>query len=330
MLLRTAAREDQPTQPYRIDTHHHIVPPHWLAARRETILGAMGNEPSVVLDWTPERSLAEMDAHGIATAIASITTPGVWFGDVAEARRLARACNEYGAQLARAHPGRFGMFAALPLPDVEGSLAELAYALDVLGLDGIGLLTSYDEKWPGDPAFAPLFDELNRRKGVAFFHPTSAACSGVVVGDIPPSMTEYGFNTTRAITSLVFSGTVDRCPDVRFLFCHGGGTIPMLAHRIAATSYTRRPAVRERLPGGPLPRLRSLYVDVVSVANPPAMAALRAFMPPERLLFGTDYPFVRPAATLDGLGSLALPADDLAALERGNALALFPRYARRS
>jgi predicted TIM-barrel fold metal-dependent hydrolase len=315
----------QNPKPFRIDTHHHIFPPKWLAARRPEIIAAAGG-PDAIVNWTLEGAIAEMDRRGIATAITSITTPGVWFGDVGEGRRLARDCNEYGAQIARDHPGRFGMFAAIPLPDADGSLQEIAYALDTLRLDGIGLLTSYGDRWPGDPAFAPVFEELNRRKAAVFLHPTVAACCGHVVGDLPPSIVEFGFNTTRAIESLLFGGALTRYPDVRFIFAHGGGTLPFLADRIGKTSYSRRPDVQRLLPDGPAPLLKKLYFDVVSVTNVPAMAALRALMPTSQLLFGTDNPFVAPEATVAGLAELRLPAGVAQAIQRDNALALFPRF----
>jgi 6-methylsalicylate decarboxylase len=309
----------QPVKPFRIDTHHHIIPPAWLAAKRAEILAANASQ-SAVLNWSPEVAVAELDRRAIATAIASITTPGVWFGDVAEGRRLARICNEYGAGLIRSYPGRFGMFAALPLPDTEGSLAEIAYAFDTLKLDGIGLLTSYGDKWPGDPAFDAVFAELNRRKAVVFFHPATAACCAHVVGDLAPSIIEFGFNTTRAIESLLFNTTFTRYPDIRFIFAHGGGTLPFLANRMIS-----RPELAHTYPDGALPVLRKLYFDIVSVTNVPAMAALRALMPASQLLFGTDNPFVAPATTIEQLAALNLPGDALAAINRENALTLFPR-----
>jgi predicted TIM-barrel fold metal-dependent hydrolase len=314
----------QPAKPLRIDTHHHIVPPKWLAAKRDEINAANANK-QVILDWTVARDIEELDRRGISTAITSISTPGVWFGDVAEGRRIARECNEFGAGMVRSYPGRIGMFAAVPLPDIEGSLAEIAYAYDTLKLDGIGLLTSYGDRWPGDPVFAPVFEELNRRKSVVFFHPTTAACCGHVVGDLPPSIVEFGFNTTRAIESLLFSGSLTRYPAIRFIFAHGGGTVPFLADRMGSTSYARRPEVASTLPDGVGPVLRKLYFDIVSVTNTPAMDALRALMPPSQIVFGTDYPFVPPEQTIKQLDNLGLSADVVGAIG-GNAAALFPRY----
>ncbi len=190
-----------------IDLHHHMLPPAYMAeARHRVVAQGQGYLPPTVLQWTPENSLAEMDQAGVATAILSISTPGVWFGAVHEARSLARKCNEYAARLVRDHPGRFGLFAAVPLPDIEGSLREIAYALDVLQADGIGLMTSYGDKWPGDPVYAPVFAELNRRKAVVYIHPTGPDCCRDLISFVPYVFTELPHDTTRAVTSLLFSG----------------------------------------------------------------------------------------------------------------------------
>jgi 6-methylsalicylate decarboxylase len=156
--------------PHRIDVHHHLFPP----AYRTAIGNLAAGQPA----WSPAQSVEEMDKGGIATSLLSISSPGVWFGDVEQARKLARIVNDYGAMTAKDHPGRFGLFAALPLPDIEGSLREIAYALDMLKADGIGLLTSYGDKWLGDASFAPVWAELNRRKAVIYTHPTTPACCG--------------------------------------------------------------------------------------------------------------------------------------------------------
>jgi predicted TIM-barrel fold metal-dependent hydrolase len=308
----------------RIDVHHHMLPKEWIAAAREHKPG--GHWPAHVLEWTPEGSLANMDRHGIATAILGIGLPGVWWGDVEAARRLARWLNEYAAGLVRAYPGRFGFFATLPMPDVEGSLAEIAYALDVLGADGIGMLTSYDNRWPGDPAFEPVFAELDRRGAVTYFHPTVPACCQGITPEIPVATIEYTFDTTRAVTNLLFTGTFARHPGVRWIFSHGGGTIPFLAGRIdhIAGSNAR---ISARLPDGVEPALRRLYFELATSTSGPALAATRALMPADRLLLGTDFPYVATAPILAELAEAQLDPRSLALLETENALGLFPRFA---
>jgi predicted TIM-barrel fold metal-dependent hydrolase len=312
------------TAAHRVDVHHHYVPPTWWAAKSDDIARGLNSPPTVMSTWTPEVSLGEMDRSGIESALLSVSTPGVWFGDARESRRLARDCNEYGASLVQRYPQRFGVFAALPLPDVDGILAEIWYVFDTLKLDGVGLMTSYGDLWPGNAQFAPVFDELERRQARVFFHPTKPACCAFV-DDIPPSVTEFPFDTTRAVTSLLFSGTLTRCPNVRWIFAHGGGTIPMLAGRIAETSHARSEAVRRRIAEDPRELLRRLYFDVVLATDPAAVAALTTLTSAAQLLFGTDYPFMAPRATIDGLQRCGLDAPALRAVERDNAYELFPR-----
>jgi 6-methylsalicylate decarboxylase len=316
--------------PLRIDTHHHLYPPRYIAEHGERIaMVGRGIPASVALDWTPERSLETMDEDGVSFAVLSISTPGVWFGDADAARGLARDCNEYGARLVADRKDRFGMFAAIPLPDVDTSLAEIAYALDTLKLDGIGLMTSYGGLYPGDRRFAPVFDELERRKAVVYLHPTAPDGCWDMVPDVPAAIAEFPFDTTRAVMSLLYGGTLARCPSIRFIVSHGGGTVPFLADRIA--SLARRPGadvLAARVPLGVEHELKKLYYDVVSIAgNPHGMAALRGLVPSSQLLFGSDYPYLRPQRTVDGLKRLALSDEESAAIDHANAQALFPRLA---
>jgi 6-methylsalicylate decarboxylase len=306
----------------RIDVHHHFVPPPYLRRERERILAAMALNPALITEWTPARAIEELDRHDIARAVVSISTPGIWFGEAEAARTLARECNEYAAQMARDHAGRFGNFAAIPLPDVEGSLREIAYAYDVLGADGVGILTSYDDRWPGDPAFAAVFDELNRRRAVVFVHPTAPACCRNLIPGVPAPMTEFLFDTTRAITSLLFSGTVARCPDIRFIFCHGGGTMTVLAHRIG-TFVDGHPEHAPHFPRGLRPELERFFYDLANTTNEPAFSALRSLIPDSQLLFGSDYPYLPVAGTAVGLAKLGLGPETLRAIERDNAVRLF-------
>jgi 6-methylsalicylate decarboxylase len=312
---------------HRIDTHHHVYPPRYLAQERERIQKTTHALFARLLEWTPARALEVMDRNGIATAIASISAPGIWFGDAEAAHRSARECNEYCARLASDHKGRFGQFAAIPLPDVDGSLREIEYLYDTLKADGIALTTNYDDKYPGEDAFTPVFDELNRRKAVVYFHPTAASFAFNRVKDIPPPTIEFPFDTTRTITSLLFSGTFSRCPDIRWIFSHGGGALGMVANRLVGLSRTR-PELAARVPGGVKQELSKLYLDVVGVTTPGALHAVLDIVPVSQLLFGTDFPFWAPDITIKGLAGLKLSATDLQAIERDNALKLLPGLPR--
>src|SRR5207248_2022604 len=221
--LSTARAWAQP-RPQRIDVHHHILPPEYVKAtahRRE----------ARVPDWSPQRSLDELDGAGIATAMLSLVNPGPWFGDAAEARRLSRIANDYGARLVHDHPGRFGLFASIPLPDTEGSLKEIEYAYGTLKADGIALVTNYEGRYLGDAAFAPVWRDLDRRKAVVYTHPIQGACCRDVKDDVSSSTIEYATDTSRTMASVLFSGTAVRYPTIRWIFSHAGGTVPSLACR---------------------------------------------------------------------------------------------------
>src|SRR6266540_3835870 len=250
----------------RIDTHHHVLPPRYLTQAAEHIRAVTHAYFPRLLEWTPAKALAVMDDAGIETAVASMSTPGVWFGNADETRALSRDFNEYGARLVRDHKRRFGLFAILPLPDVDASLREIEYVFDVLDADGIGLMTCCDDKWPGDPVFAPVWDELQRRKAVVYFHPTAASFLTKVIPNVPPPTIEFPFDTTRAIVSLLFSGTLSRCPDIRFICSHAGGALPMVAARIVGVT-TVRPDLAEKVPNGVMHELEKLYYDLAGASN---------------------------------------------------------------
>jgi len=311
---------------HRIDTHHHIFPPAYLAAARDGVVDSSPGAPTDMFDkWSPRKSLDDMDKQGVATAIVSISTPGVFFGDVAQGRRLARECNEYGAKMIADHPGRFGMFAAVPLPDVEGSLREIAYALDELKLNGVGLLTSYGDRWAGDPAFFPVFEELNRRKATVYFHPTAANCCGNLVPETKVSL-EYPTDTARCAASLYINGVLSRCPDIRFILSHGGGSLPSFASRIDAL-FAGSPTA-PRWPTRAMDEFRRLHYDTAAILNPPAMAALRQLVPASQILMGSDFPYRSAGRAVKEIRDLGMFTEtELEAVERGNALRIVPGLA---
>ena len=309
-----------------IDVHHHIVPPFYLAENRDRIAGSRGGQISPAwLQWEPQKALDAMDKHGVETAVLSLSSPGVWFGDQQGARRTARQCNEYAAELARSHPGRFGLFSVVPLPDIDGSLREIEYALDVLKADGIGVLTSYGDKWLGDPAYLPVFEELNQRKAVVFVHPTTPLCCRTLLADVAPLVAEVPQDTTRAVTNLLFTGTLSRFKDIRFIFTHAGGTVPMVVGRMHLLGPKN---IAEKAPNGIEYELKRLYYDIAGTAYRPAMAALTSLVSTSQILFGSDNPYVPLGETAEGMSRLGLSVADLQAIGRNNALALLPRLVR--
>jgi predicted TIM-barrel fold metal-dependent hydrolase len=230
--------------------------------------------------------------------------------------------NEYAADLARSHPGRFGFFAAIPLPDTEGSLREIEYVFSAFKADGIGLMTSYDDKWLGHPAYEPVFEELNRRKAVVFVHPTTALCCRTLLPDVNPIMLEIPQDTTRAVTNLLFSGTFAKFKDIRFIFTHAGGSVPMVFGRMHQYAPKN---IAEKIPNGIEYELKRLHYDIAGTAYRPAIAALTSLVPTTQILFGSDNPFVPLAETAEGMLQVGFSAADLQRIGRDNALALLPR-----
>jgi 6-methylsalicylate decarboxylase len=265
-----------------------------------------------------------MEKYQIDTVMVSLTSPGLWFGDAGAAREAAREFNELAADMMRNHPGKFGAFGPIPLPDEAGAFAEIKHALDTLKLNGIGLHSSFAGKLLGSREFAAVFDELNRRKATVFVHPVANTNSHI---DNPwtglPTM-EFVFDTTRTISSLIASGTLARCPDIKFIFPHGGGAVMQLARRIEGGIARRlKPEQREAyMPHGFTGALQTLYFDVVSATNPANMAAVRAIVPTNHLLFGTDHPFVSAAVTVGQIKEVGFTDDELAAINAKNALAV--------
>ena len=305
----------------RIDVHHHFAPPAWLAEVKGRPMLNVANST-----WTPERSLEDMDRSGLAAALVSITNPGLWFGDAQVTRRLVRACNDYGARMVQDHPTRFGLMAAMPLPDVDATLEEIAYAYDTLHADGVALFTSYGDIWLGNAAFRPVMAELHRRKAIVHVHPTAADCCRTLsyAPGVGPGTIEYGTDTTRAMIGVTFSGDAALFPDIRWIWSHAGGSAPFLAGRIEGASRT----AKDRLPKGFLAEAKRFYYDLAGAANPGAVASLLQLVPSSHILFGTDFPSGGSSAEIvRSVSQLTLLTDeDRRAIERDNAVGLFPRF----
>jgi predicted TIM-barrel fold metal-dependent hydrolase len=299
---------------WRIDVHHHVVPPQF----------ADDSMPIKVPDT--ETQLQSMDHWRIRTAITSLT-PRVVLKNLNRLREVARTCNEFQARMVLEHPSRFGSFALLPLPDVDAALEEITYALDILHLDGVGLFSSVDNRYLGDPLFDPIFDELNRRKAVVFIHPTHCEAPKETNLHAPPFVVEYVFDTTRAIVNLIFTGTLKRYPDIRVIVAHGGGAVPFIAQRISMLEGHRHAKGVTDV----MPTLQSLYYETASTTTGYALRSLQELANPTHILWGSDLPFVygeRLQEEIDHWEEYSgFDSNSRAAVDQLNALRLFPRIA---
>ena len=305
-----------------IDTHHHVIPPGYAAW-----LSAKGWQLPVPT-WSPDAALAAMDRHGVDMAIVSLSTPGLFRASLDEARRLARQFNQFCADVARARPDRFGFFATLTLPDVEGASTEAVYALDELGADGVVVLSNARGSYLGEEEFAPVFAELDRRGAVIFVHPTFPHEGGppVEVGH-PRNDAELLVDTTRTAISLVTSGFLDRFTRIRVVLSHGGGFLPYMSHRIAPM------CVPSHDYNAGIASLRRFYFDLALSSSSAALPTLLAFASEDRLLYGSDWPFAAPETIAHfrcEFDNFPLPEPVRQAIAYRNAERLFPRAAARA
>lgn len=315
-----------------IDIHSHTVPQIYSEALQS---GAIRNPDSFPIPkWSVEDHVKMMDEHKIQACVVSISSPGLRFAEDDAAMNLARAINIQHAEIISSHPARFGAFALLPMPNLEASLSEIAYALDVLKLDGVGLYTNYEGVYLGDAKFAPILDELHRRKAVVFVHPASPPHSDELTLGYPAPMIEYPFDSTRMVVSLLDTNTLERCNHIRFIVCHGGGTLPLLAPRIGPMMQMKegREKVSALLHIKQTEReIRSLYFDLAGATHPGFLAALKETHDPSKLMMGFDFPFM-PSFTInhskDGVNEFAGFSDrEKLKIDNANAKVLFPRLA---
>jgi 6-methylsalicylate decarboxylase len=311
-----------------VDLHHHVIPDFYWQASNEDGNAAGGITPP---HWSLDGAIAYLDEARIDVAVPSISTPGVHFGDDAAARVLARRVNEYLAEIKRDRPDRFGAFAVLPLPDVEGTLEQIAYAFDVLELDGVSMLTNAGGSYLGDDRFDDIFAELQRRAAVAFVHPTASPDPIAHTLGLPDALLDYPVDTSRAIAKLHYSNTFARTPDVKYVFAHAGGTIPFVASRFAIVDEMdvipgsdKRGAFADALP--------RLYWDTASAFGDPVLHLLRSVAGLGNVVFGTDYPYPRDAISIAGLRqlecTLELDDDERRRVLGGSAARLIPRLVR--
>jgi predicted TIM-barrel fold metal-dependent hydrolase len=302
----------------RIDVHHHPLPPSYLAMQ-----GKDDRWVPPPRGWSIEKSLEDMDRGGVATSILSLPiSPHTWPGDRRRQRRLARDWNEFMAKIASDYPGRFQVFAALPILDIEGSLKEIEHTFDALPVVGVALMTNIGDKWLGDRHYAPVFEELNQRNAIVYTHPTAATCCRGILPEIGDSVIEYGTDTTRAIAKLLSTGSATRYPNIRFIFSHAGGTMPYLAERFQR-AFSRQ-GLREKVPEGVIRALNRFFYDTAQAAHPHAMASFKAVIEVSQLLFGTDFPYRTAEETARGLAECGyLSPGELRAVNYENAQRLF-------
>lgn len=316
-----------------IDVHAHFLAPRYREALEANGLAMIGGIP--VPPWTPELALEFMDTHGIERQLLSVSDPGVGFLAPAEAASLAKACNDYLAEVTTAHPDRFGGFVVVAMGDLDAALTEIARGLDELQLAGVGLLSSHAGRYLGDPAFEPLLRDLDRRGAWVFVHPTAVAPDEKPKTPVPDFMAEYPFDTTRTIISLLTNNCFDRFPAIRWHFAHGGGTIPMLRARLnAAAAHAKLLApvlglpahAAELNPESAQRALRRCYYDTALIADPPSLTAVAGISGTDRMLFGSDWPFAALMYAAEGDPQPALgevfDTDMRTAIDRGNAARL--------
>jgi predicted TIM-barrel fold metal-dependent hydrolase len=312
-----------------LDVHAHYLPPSYRTALARAGIDRPDGFPHVP-DWSAASALALMDEVGIGASLLSISSPGLHFLPPAERPPLARAVNEDGAEAVRAHPGRFGLLASLPLPDIEASLHEIAHAVDRLGADGFVVMTNYDGVYLGDPRLDPVMAELDRRGALVAIHPTSPAAAEATDLGRPRPMIEFPFDTTRAVVNLALSGTLSRHAAMRWIVPHVGSALAVLTDRVQG--FVSAFAGPEGDAPDVFAALRRLWFDVTGNPFPHAFAALLRIADPERLLYGSDMPFAPPshiARAADALrATVELSDEQRRGLLHENARGLVPRLGR--
>ena len=318
-----------------IDVHTHVISKTYLDALDK--VGMTSEKIGFVMpEWDTKKRLAEMDEFGVQAQVLSVSSPGLRFWKGEEAAALARKLNEELAQLVREHPTRFGAYATVPLPDVDASLREIAYCLDELKMDGVCLMTNYGGKYPGDPAFAAVMEELNRRQCVVFMHPTESVANEELNFGYPAPMVEYPAESTRMVVSLLDNDTIGRCPDIKFIVSHGGGTLALVEPRIIelAPMKKRLNPVEAKALGAKLKaQIATLYYDMAIVCFPPSLAAIQLIHSSSKLVMGFDQPFIPAPAIGTSKKTLAefkgFSGKEHEIIDQGTAKELFPELAKR-
>ena len=306
----------------RLDLHAHVIPD----AYRELLVAPDGRRP-LVASASLEDLDANMGRYAIDACVISVGPPGAYLGDQARANEIARAANESLADIVRGDPGRFAGLAVLPLPDVDAAIEELTYALDHLDYDGVLLFSNVAGMYLGDPAWDRLYAELDRRAAYVFVHPAAPPYALPLAEAHPVWLYEFPFDTTRALAQLIFSGTLERYPTIRFQFAHLGGVAPFLANRLGSLAE-REPALAKDATAGVAEYLRRQYYDTGLSQSVPAIRTTLSITSLEHIVFGTDWPYAAlPDRGNDPAPELsALTSSEREAINWRNAVALIPRF----
>ena len=319
---RLAAQQAALVPGTRFDFHHHFASPRYLAF----VLNKKSSGYQTWEKYSVPKQLDTMDKAGVTTSFLSMTTPGIAYGNDEETRALARDMNDFAAKLISDYKGRFALFAVLPLPNIDASLREIEYAFDKLGAIGIGTMTSYNNKYLGDPMYAPILEEINRRKAIFYTHPIDAPCCQNLIPNVGPTVIEYNTDTSRTIASIIVSGAANRTPDITYIFSHAGGTMPYLVERFGVGGPDNLAEVLARTPepNSRLYHLRRFYYDTAQSTNPIQMQALKMFAGSSQIVFGADYPFSNIYGHVQGLQKCGFTAQELRGIDRENGLRFLP------
>lgn len=329
--LATPAQSALPGVARRIDVHHHAVPQIYTEALASIGITASGGVPFP--QWSPEASLRTMALNGISTAVLSLSSPGVYFGEEGFAVTLARAVNEYLGSVAQSHPGKLGYYATLPLPLVEASLSELRYALDQLQADGVCLLANSQGIFLGDRRLDPLLAELDARQATVLIHPNTLPPGMKPDLDTPPFAVEFVVDTTRAVMNMLWNGTFERYPNIRWILSHAGGTVPFIAWRMRLL-MAQSETLRQNSPRGVMHYLGKLFYDTALSPSSSSLFPIVEQFGSSQLVLGTDYPFapaelvpLEIAELTANAGNPAFPSFTAAQLQQvfSNGYRLFPR-----
>ncbi|MFI8569092.1 amidohydrolase family protein [Rhodococcus sp. NPDC078407] len=297
MTSATVSASPTPAAGGVIDVHSHMVPDLYLRealASGIVLPDGMPKWPS----WSVGEHLQMMDGCGIDSAILSVSSPGVHFGDDRQAADLARRVNDFGAGVVQGQP-RLGFFASLPLPNVVDSTIEAIRALDQLGADGVTVMSNAGGMYLGNAVLTPLLAALDARSAVVFVHPTSPPNAPAVTLGRPAPMIEFLFDTARTVVDLILLGVVDRFPNIRWVFTHGGGVLPLVADRVDFF----RTQVGLGTPTTP-DMLQRLWFDLAGTPVPRQLPALLSTVGPDRLVYGSDYCFTPITGVQEQLRSL--------------------------